>query len=597
MKKNKYFYMYISLVFWLFSCNDNFLDRSPLDKLNDGYFWISENDLKVYVNNFYNQESLLPTYTGWTTPPWHQDGRNGSDTYVSLEYNRRMNGEATLPASGGGWSYGDWSILRNINYFLAHYRNAGIPEEKLNEFAGEALFFRSIFYFDKLRRFGDLPWISSLLTPDSEILFTERLPRNQVVDSIMVDLDHAVSYLPVRGKDGWTGRVTKETALALQARIAMYEGTWEKYHALKNTKFKVAGQDGSKFIQKAADVSGALIRLAEENGYPALDNVGVTNGYWLLFNQKDYSKSKEVLFWRKYDVEEKQFHYWLSYTSDGAGYGMSKSMVDSYLCKDGKPIAGNSNYQGDATLKDVVRNRDPRLSQTIQIDDEAHLIWDNPRVLFTKPVFEGANEDLCTTGYQLYKGHSADYAQNQDGKGTSACIYFRYAETLLIYAEAKAELGTIQQTDIDITVNALRKRVGMENGLLDIETIADDPNWEFPGLSPLLQEIRRERKVELVCEGFRVDDIFRWAAADVLIRGKKPLGAIRLQWENYPGASSSFISAVNGLPVNNDGYIDPYQKYSVLNNGYQFNLERDYLYPISTDQIVLNPQLGQNPGW
>lgn len=581
----------------LLSCNDSFLDRSPEDKLNDGYFWRTENDLKVYVNNFYNQESLLTTYIGWTTPPWYEDGRGGSDVCVSVEYNKRMNGESTMPASGGGWSYGDWSILRNINYFLDHCEQANVSEEILNKYVGETLFFRSMFYFNKLRRFGDLPWISTPLTPDSEILFSERLPRNQVVDSIMKDMDRAVTYLPVTSKEGWTGRVTKETALALQARIALYEGTWEKYHAQKNTSFKVDGQDGKKFIQKAADVSGALIKLAEDNGYPALDNVGVKNGYWLLFNQKDYSKSKEILFWRKYDVEEKQFHYWLNYTSNGAGYGMSKSMIDSYLCKDGKPISGNTNYHGDATLKDVVKDRDPRLSQTIQVDDGEHLIWDNPETLFTKPVFEGANENLCATGYQIYKGHSANYADMQEGKGTSGHIYFRYAETLLIYAEAKAELGTITQEDIDKTVNALRKRVRMDNGLLSISDIINDPNWEFKSLSPILQEIRRERKVELICEGFRVDDIFRWAAADELIRGKRPLGAIRLQWEDYPGASSSFINAVKGLPIDEDGYIDLYQKFTIMNNGYQFNLGRDYLYPIPTDQLVLNPQLGQNPGW
>ena len=190
-----------------------------------------------------------------------------------------------------------------------------------------------------------------------------------------------------------------------------------------------------------------------------------------------------------------------------------------------------------------------------------------------------------------------DYAENQTQKCTQGAIYFRFAEVLLIYAEAKAELGTITQPDVDKTINLLRKRVGMTNGLLDISDITEDPNWEFKNLSPVLQEIRRERKVELACENFRKDDIFRWAAADELIVGHRPLGAKRAQWENYPGSTSSFKNAVMSLSVDENGYIDPYQKYSAMAKGYNFNLDRDYLNPIPTDQLVLNPNLGQNPGW
>lgn len=594
---NKLLLLVVSVI--VVSCNDDFLDRSPLDKLNDGYFWKTENDLKVYCNNFYNQESLLPSYTGYATPPYHIEGNTGSDCFVSLDYNKKMNGESTLPASGGGWTYSDWGVLRNINYFIDHYDNAEVAEEIKNRYLGEALFFRSIFYFNMLKKFGNLPWISHTVSPnDNETLYASRLPRNEVVDSMMVDLNDAVNYLPARGNGAWTGRITKEVAMALQARIALYEGTWEKYHAIKNTKFKVEGQDGEKFIKKAAEVSGALIEMSEKNGYPALDNVGVEDGYRKLFIQKDYSSSKEVLLWRKYSVEDNESTYWLMYTCDGGGFGLSKSMIDSYLCIDGKPISGNSNYKGDATLKDVVANRDPRLRQTIVVDDGKHLLWDSsPVQMFTTPVFEGPKENLCATGYQLYKGHSADYAENQTQKSTTGAIYFRYAEVLLIYAEAKAELGTITQDDLDKTVNLLRKRVGMNNGLLSLSNIENDPNWEFKNLTPVLQEIRRERKVELVCENFRIDDIYRWAAADEIIKGYRPLGAKVAQWIDYPGSTSGFQTAVKALPVNEDGYIDPYKNYSVMSSGYNFNLERDYLSPIPTDQLVLNPSLGQNPGW
>lgn len=581
------------------SCNDDFLERAPLDKLNDGHFWQTENDLRVYCNNFYNQETLLPSYTGYTTPPYQREGMTGSDCYVGINYNLKMNGESTLPASGGGWTYSDWNVLRNINYFIAHYGQAEVSQEIKDRYLGEALFFRSIFYYNMLRKFGNLPWISQPVMPgDEATLGAPRLPRNQVVDSIMVDLDRAVAALPARGNGEWTGRITKEVAMALQARIALYEGTWEKHHARKNTSFMVPGQDGTKFLEKAATVAGNLIELSETVGYPALDNVGQEDGYRNLFIQKDYSNSKEVLLWRKYSVEDNESTYWLMYTVDGGGYGLSKSMVDSYLCIDGKPVSGNPNYLGDATLQDVVANRDPRLSQTIQVDDGKHFLWDSsPAEYFTTPVFEGATEDRCATGYQLYKGHSADYAENQTQQSTTGAIYFRFAEVLLIYAEAKAELGTISQDDIDRTVNRLRERVGMTEGYLDMADITVDPDWEFTGISPVLQEIRRERKVELACEDFRVDDIFRWAAADELIKGKRPLGAKAAQWIDYPGSTGDFQTAVAELPVNDEGYIDPYKNYPVMASGYNFNLDRDYLSPIPQDQLLLNPDLGQNPGW
>jgi hypothetical protein len=599
MKKYKYIIVCISFVAWMSSCNDDFLERAPIVNLSDANFWKSENDLKIYVNNFYNQSGLLPNYLGtWQSQgPYGLDADNGSDTYIATDYNRRMNGENILPASGGGWSSDDWTPLRNINYFMDHVRSVALPWENIRQYVGEALFFRAIFYFDKLRTFGDVPWSSTTVGMDSETLFAPRMSRNLIADSILHDLDLAVEYLPARGAGSWTGRVTKEAALALQARVALYEGTWERYHGLKNTPFKVSGSDGATFIRKAADAAGALITLAETNGYPALDNVGVENGYWLMFNQKDYSNHKEVLLWRKYSIAENLYHRWINYTHNGGGRGITKSLIDAYLCTDGKPIAGNPLYQGDQDLKSVVANRDPRLNQTIQVDDGKHLIWKDPELLFTMPTFESLHELRSTTGYQLYKGHTADYTEQQGGTySTSGLIYFRYAETLLIYAEAKAELGTITQADINKTVNALRERVGM-TGRLEINQIAADPNWEFAGISPLLQEIRRERKVELACEGFRVDDIFRWAAADELIVGKIPLGAIKKQWENYPDASVAFLEAVNLLPINGDGYINPYKNYGTLNTGYRFNPNRDYLSPIPTTEIVLNPNLTQNPGW
>jgi len=607
MKPYKYLVIAITgaLLVGLNGCNDEFLEREPLSKINDGLFWKTPNDLEIYINNLYSKEGLFPSYNSSkydVIGPYTEDAFSGSDLLIQVDYNKRINGENTLPTSGGGWQTSDWDILRNINYFMAHYQQVDAEFSKIAQYVGEALFFRSVFYFNKLKRFGSVPWASSLLDPNSDELFENRLPRNEVVDSMMFDLDRAVEYLPARGSGTWTGRVTKETALALQARIALYEGTWEKYHNLKNTPFQVRdGDRGIHFLEKAAVIADSLMSMAAVNGYPALDNIGQVDGYWNLFNQKDYSGSKEVLFWRKYSTAADQlFNRWINISYTGAGVGITKRLVDLYLCMDGNPIyiasdEKNPLYQGDDSLSTVVSNRDPRLNQTICVPDGKHYRW-KPDTYFDKPMITAELATRCVTGYQLYKGHSADKTEYDNRKGTNGCIYFRYAEVLLIYAEAKAELGTITQGDIDKTINALRGRVGM-TGMLDKENIITDPNWLFTttgpaAVSPLLQEIRRERTVELACEGFRLDDIFRWAAGDELLVGYKPKGAKLSQWPDTQASPPDYIFE------DQNGYMDPYAQFPSIGNGYQFKIKRDYLYPIPTNELTLNPALRpQNPGW
>ena len=606
MKKVKYIFI-MALIIIASSCNDDFLERAPLDAISDASYWKSTNDLKLYVNNLYNRDDLLSQSTGWSIGPMGWDADGGSDTQVRPTYNTRMNGEATVPASGGGWATGDWLTLRRINYFMDNYQKVEelTSFDAVKQYVGEALFFRSIFYFAKLRRFGDLPWASTTITMTSDILYQERLPRNQIVDSIMADIEKAVNYLPARAGGSWTGRLTKETAMALQARIALYEGTWEKYH--NNTPFAAAVNQSAKFLQKAADVSGALIAMEEANGYPAVDNVGVEFGYRDLFNKETYASSKEVLFWRLYRAGEIT-NVWDRYACTGGGIGITKSFVDSHLKLDGTPVAPDYD---DATLMKVVEGRDPRLAQSIQVPSLEHYIWKNanPVRYFIAPFFDGWSSDESSHGgYQLYKGHNFNYADARpQGQGIQAQIYFRYGEVLLIYAEAKAELGGITQADLDRSINKLRGRVEMPPLTT---SVAIDPNFEFASLSPVIQAIRRERKVEMAFEGQRVDDIMRWAAAGELIVGKIPVGAKLAQFQSFkftdylPEAApelarqATFDLRIAALTADSRGYISFYgTRLNGGTQGYKFNLGRDYLYPIPTNELTLNPKLKQNPGW
>ena len=568
----------------LVSCKkDGFLDRTPLSQISEAEYWKTTSDLQLYCNNFYN--TIFPSYTGFgSTGIYGQDADQGSDNMIAMGYDTFLNGEATIPATGGGW---DWTTLRNINYFMANYNKVAASWDNVKPFVGEALFFRAWYYYGMLKNFGNLPWIGKPLSVASGELYGPRLARNIIADSILQDLDRAIDYLPTKSKQQ-AMRITKEAAMAFCSRVALYEGTWEKYHA--NDAFGVQGQDGTKYLQKAATVAETLINSNVHN----LDNVGVANGYWRLFNQTDYSGSNEIMLWRRYDVAAGVAHNWHRYTYLGAGRGVTKGLVDAYLCTDGKPISGNALYQGDDSLTRVVANRDPRLSQTIYLP--GYVATTNqpngaPDVLFKAPAFDAANENKCATGYQLYKGNNPDYYQQYASSvGTTGLIFIRYAEVLLNFAEAKAELGTLSQADADKSINKLRLRVGMP--VLNISAITPDPQWQFSNLSPLINEVRRERRVELACEGFRRDDIFRWAAADKLILGWKPKGAKKAQWTTLFAAS-----VLNSYPVDANGYIELFQNIPAMSAGYQFKTGRNYLSPIPTNELTLNGQLKQNPGW
>jgi hypothetical protein len=566
------------------ACNKELLEQTPQTNISDADFWKTSNDLKLYTNNFY---ALLPAYRGFgTIGIYGLDADEGSDNMIYNGYNTTMNAEGVVPASGGGWA---WGNLRNINYFLTNYQKVQDPWDNVKTYVGEAHFFRSWFYFDMLKRFGDLPWINKPLFTDSEELYNERLKRNIVVDSILADLDKAIEYLPTKSK-AEANRLTKEAAMIFAARIALYEGSWEKYHA--GTPFGVSGQNGDRFFTKAVELTNALMA----SNVHRLDNVGSPDGYWRLFNQSNYSGSNEIMFWRRFDAVLGIAHNWHRYTNTGAGRGLTKNLVDAYLCKDGLPISTSPLYKGDATLLDVATDRDPRFAQTIYLPDGNHFITISqpgglPNIPFTVPTFGLANENKPATGYQVYKGHNPEYAQQFNAEqGITAVIYFRYAEALLINAEAKAELGTLSQEDLNQTINLLRQRVGMP--ILDMASIAVDPNQEFPQLSPLLNEIRRERRIELACEGFRHDDLFRWAAAGQKIKGWKPKGAKKEQWVGQVSAS-----LLNPYPVDDQGYIELFKNVGALSNGYNFNPNRNYLFPIPTGEMVLNPKLVQNPGW
>ena len=589
MKPRKIIYIFFAIgLLAIVSCKkDGLLNQTPPTKLTESSYWNTANDLQNYLNNLYGIDGIFPHYRNFGSLGIYSVDEN-SDNMVPQYESGRLNGELTVASNGG---YADWSSIRNVNYFLANYQKVSAAASDIAPYLGEAYFFRALLYFNAVKNYGDMPWVNKPLNiDDKDLLNAPRLPRNVVMDSIINDLNRAITSLPSKSK-AQSQRLYKEYALGFKARVCLFEGTWEKYHA--NDVFGVAGQTGTKYLQLASDAANQVI----SSGIYQLDNVGVPNGYYSLFNQTDYTNSKEVMFWGAYNQQAGITTYWQNYYqggSDGSEYtGLSKSLVDDYLCTDGKPSSLSPLYKGDDSLAHIVKNRDPRLRQSVFIYGDTVILnvpGAKPVKLFTYPALAGS---ACTTGFQIRKGLNTDFFQDSHNGpgGTDGVIYMRYAEILLIYAEARAELGLITQGDIDMTINKLRDRVSMPH--LNINAIPADSKWLFPALSPIINEIRRERRVEFACEGYRFDDICRWAAAPELIVHKQPLGAMAKQFATVLPS----IIVGKSIFVNAQGYIQPYAQVSSMANGYNFNLGRDYLLPISLQETTVNPAIKQNPGW
>ena len=583
--KRCFSYLLISGLLFGWACSESFLISEPQDELSPQEYFKTTKALKLYANRFY---TLLPAHGMYGGGTFWTD--KNSDNLAPAVADMRLSGTRTVPSTQGGW---DWSDIRQVNYFLDHCSAANEDTIESRVYIAEVKFFKAFLYFEKLKTFGDVPWFTHALYTNSPELYKARDSRNVVADSIISCLDYAIAHLNDK-KKAEPFRINKESAILLKARVCLYEGTWEKYHA--NTPFGVVGEDGTVFLQKAVQASNSLMQMS---------TVGIYKGptgkeYWSLFNQLDYTDVPEVLFWKKYDVSLGVYHLVGQYLPYAAGdIGISKSMVDDYLCTDGKPISVSPNFMGNDSLSLEFVNRDPRMEQSVFKPGDAQTInapGGTSNSTFLKPVLDGSGDNRAVTGYCIYKGVNPEYSQHTGVGGTMGSIIFRYSEVLLINAEALAELGTISQADIDNTVNKLRDRVGMIH--LDMANITADPDWDFPGVSPLINEIRRERRVELAFEALRWDDLARWRAHDLIVgkrlKGIKYIGSnLEGTYKDYQGNPDLIIG--QNLFVDAGGFVDPYQ--AVLPSGFGFSPGRDYLAPIPSDEITLNDKLKQNPGW
>ena len=562
----------------LCSCEDA-LDRYPKDRLTPDNFFHTEEECQLYTNDFYTMFPSAGTIYGET-----------ADIIAKTTLTSEVLGNRTVPATAGSWK---WEKLRDINFFLQYSSNCADEHVRL-EYEGVARFFRAWFYFEKVKHYGDVPWVDRPIDAGDPLLFEKgRDPREMVMQKVIEDLDFAVTNLPVERS---VYRVTRWAALALKSRVCLFEGTFRKYHGLK---------DWESYLTACATASK---RFIDESGY-SVYTTGTTP-YLNLFSSLK-ALDTEIVLARAYNTAIGLKHDVNGYlTSITMGRpGLLKNIANMYLMKDGTPFTSQPGWE-TMQLPEESKNRDGRFAQTVRtpgykrIDDTA---------------LSAPNLAATMTGYQLVKYlQSAKY--DSYNASTNDLPLLRAAEVMLNYAEAKAELGTLTQEDIDLAIKPLRDRAGVANLSLTKANASPDPYLASPETGyanvtgdnkGVILEIRRERTVELLMENLRYWDIMRWKEGK---RFEKPFtglyfpgtGSYDLNndgvddvciWSgSKPATSAPAVYELNKeilLSGGDSGYIIIHTDYAR-----SWNEERDYLYPVPTDDRVLTQgAITQNPGW
>lgn len=569
-----------------FTACDDVIDLKPLDSFTDESYWTSVDDLRGYATRFYGN-----------LPGPSAAGDEQSDNRVQASYDAWLYNEYVLDQAGD-WS---WSNIRNLNFFMARYQRVTGSESEINEQVAVIRFFRALDYFGKIKSYGDVPWYEKDLTDgDKEELFKARDSRDMVLGKVIEDLEFAIKWLPEKNAAAECA-LHKDAARTQLSRVCLYYGTFKKYHGVQGTP------SSQELLKKAADNALAVMNTGrydivkgQDAGCGQKSFEGYPLYYQNQFVQEDLSDNKEAILYRKY-VDGTLMH--------GIGrnqrVGYSKDFAESFLCKDGKPIGVSELYQGDETLDQEMINRDPRMYNIIDNVHRPYTVQKDGTIELNNSMLDptASAPDVSAagsvTGYANVKYSSADPTQWVANSSTYDWFVYRYAEVLLNYAEAKYELGEMTQDVLDKTVNLLRDRVEMPH--LTMEVGFTDPNWPDYGytIDPLLHELRRERRIELVGEGFRYDDLIRWKGVKVYENPKTVLGmrvtdkVIALYTEGtFGGDKGRTLVDYEGKT-----YIRPYKK-DLNDAGRKWSTnDRRFLNPISKNVMLINPAITQNPGW
>ncbi len=586
------------------------LEQIPEDTASKNAVFGSEKGLELYAGSFYN---FLPSANNIHTCDAMSDYAARRDAPVFLRagaYDANTTDITnasgySLVALGDDWNW-EWIHLRNFNYFIENNIDPNVPADVRNHYTGLARFFRAFFYFEKVKRYGDVPWINKALDIADPDVYKGRDPRTLVMDSVLADLNYAIQNITTTG-DETRSLVTKWVALALKSRVCLFEGTFRKYH----TNLGLEGT-AAAWLNEAVNASQSIM---DESEFIIYTGDGPDMSYRKLFTSNLPVTDEiimAVIMNEALAVTHAANWYYTS-TTTGVRFNFIRTFINTYLNIDGTPFTDTPNYQ-TMEFQDEVKGRDKRLQQTIRMGDYQRISGGN--ILLTPP-----DMDYSYTGYHPIKWSLDDLNVDTRDLNTNSVSIFRYAEVLLNYAEAKAELGTLTDADWAATVGELRARAGITAGLTTKPSVIDpylQSNY-FPGISdPAIMEIRRERGIELCFEGLRFYDIIRWAKGELM----------EMEWNGIyvPGLDTPLDLNEDGVPdvvyfkvepasrIPGVIYINVSESVGGIDNAYRLKNdtfgeitwlntvpreweEKKYFYPIPESDRLTNPNIGQNPGW
>lgn len=570
-----------------FSSCDDFLTRDPQDTVTDvPSFWNNEENLRTSFLDYYTY--FFPGYRS----SWER-ADNFAETNVADWTDDNAQEVATLftkvaPTTDAyNWNF---EKIRNMNLLLSRIQSSTLGEEAKNHWSGVARLFRAMEYAKLVQKFGDVPYYDAVVgSTDNEQLYRARDPRTTVMDKVNEDLAFACAN--IRVNDSTKGlTVNRAVAQGFASRIMLFEGTWQKYHANNTAK-------AAEYLKAAKDYAAALMQT---NAY------SIAPSYKSLTTSEDLAGNPEIIMYRSY-VENVVMHSLMSFQNTEMEMSSpSRSFIDAFLTKNGLPIhqAGNTDYKGKEFAKEI-QNRDPRLADNI--DEESGLRLNGVAAVY------------AASGYYANRYVNKDLINKPGGMSstnTTDAPVMKLNEVMLNYIEAAAELAdlgqyTLTQADFDKTINAIRDRqstqmphVTLAGNALKVNGVEiNDPDRDAT-VTPILWEIRRERRVELAYEGLRFNDLRRWGKleyADMVKNKKLNMGA----WINkadYPENADALAKITlcdeNGnIVTGNEGYIMPITEVAKMRQ----MADKDYLYPIPVDQITMYETHGftltQNPGW
>lgn len=572
------------------------LDQQPESTASKQAIFGTENGLKLYTNSFYGMDLM----------PKNSTSQDAMSDYLAVKAVPDFIREGAFGANNSsGWN---WRDLRNINYFIVNCNDPAVPAATRNNYLGIARYFRAYFYLDKVKRFGDVPWIGKPIDiDDAAALNAGRDKRELVMDSVLADINFACANIQTTNDASRTS-ITKWVAYAFKSRLCLFEGTYRKYH----TELSL-GATANTWLQESASAAEEIIK----NGGYSINTAGGAGASYRQVFTSNTPLVNEVLQAAVADVNLgvlNEANWWWTSGTYGAKASFTRTFINTYLKLDGTPYTNDPAYR-TMVFKDEVKNRDLRLKQTIRSGDYKRI--SNGQQVPAPPVFS-----YTFTGYQPIKWTLDDIYFDAGALNTNSIALYRYAEVLLNYAEAKAELGTLTNADWALTVGALRARGGITGGLAAKPTVADPyliANY-FPGISdPTILEIRRERGIELSLEGLRFADLLRWKRGELMQQEwngfyvpslNTPMDLNEdgiLDVAFYQGTRPSpAVSGVTYIDVsaNTGNAVNP----QLLKNGTSGELtwmneisrkwsDRNYYYPIPLNDLQRNPNLKQNPGW